>query len=189
MPGTDAFLVFTRKLRDLELPHMVTGSVAATFYGEPRLTFDVDIVVALGPEDAARFESAFPTRDFYCPPRETILAELARPERGHFNLIHQATGFKADIYPSGTDPFHAWALSRVRRVDYEGEPLVLAPPEYVIVRKLQFFREGGSPKHLRDIHRMLVGLGDSWDRSPLLELIAQRGLQSEWGRAQKPEAT
>jgi len=27
----------------------------------------------------------------------------------------------------------------------------VAAPEYVIVRKLEFFREGGSEKHLRDI--------------------------------------
>ncbi len=42
--------------------------------------------------------------------------------------------------------------------------LILAPPEYVIVRKLQFFREGGSQKHLRDISRMLTALGEEWGR-------------------------
>ena len=35
-----------------------------------------------------------------------------------------------------------------------------APPEYVIIRKLQFYREGGSPKYLRDISRMLISLGE-----------------------------
>ena len=33
--------------------------------------------------------------------------------------------------------------------------LPVAPPEYVIVRKLQFYHEGGSEKHLRDISAML----------------------------------
>ena len=58
--------------------------------------------------------------------------------------------------------------------------MVFAPPEYVIVRKLQFFREGGSCKHLRDISRMLIGLGDDWNSQPLLEMIATHKLQDEW---------
>jgi len=31
----------------------------------------------------------------------------------------------------------------------EGEPIWVAPPEYVILRKLEYFREGKSEKHLR----------------------------------------
>lgn len=38
-----------------------------------------------------------------------------------------------------------------RKFDFEGEPIWLAPIEYVILRKLKVFREGGSDKHLRDI--------------------------------------
>jgi len=32
-------------------------------------------------------------------------------------------------------------------------PEYAAPPEYVILRKLQYFREGGSEKHLLDIKK------------------------------------
>ena len=35
-------------------------------------------------------------------------------------------------------------------------PVWLAPPEFVIVQKLEFFREGGSEKDLRDIRGMLA---------------------------------
>ena len=64
--------------------------------------------------------------------------------------------------------------------DIDGDKVVFAPPEYVIVRKLQFFREGGSGKHLRDISRMLIGLGDDWNRLPLVEMLAAHKLQDEW---------
>jgi hypothetical protein len=67
--------------------------------------------------------------------------------------------------------------------DLEGDKVRFAPPEYVIIRKLQFYREGGSQKHLRDISRMLLGLGDSWDCAKLLELIQQHGLKTEWDAA------
>jgi len=42
--------------------------------------------------------------------------------------------------------------------------ITLAPPEYVIVRKLEYYREGGSEKHLRDIRAMLAVSGELLDR-------------------------
>ena len=48
---------------------MVTGAVAAIVYGEPRLTHDIDVVVALRADDAPRLAAAFPAPDFYVPPR------------------------------------------------------------------------------------------------------------------------
>jgi hypothetical protein len=186
MPGPEPFLIFVRKFEELGLSYMVTGSVAAAYYGEPRLTYDVDIVLDLRREDAPRLEAAFPPDQFYCPPRETLLEELGRSRRGHFNLIHHKTGFKADIYLHGDDPLHRWALPRLRRTTLEGTGVALAPPEYVILRKLLYYREGGSEKHLRDIHRMLVALGDGWNRGELERMIAEAHLGREWEAAQNP---
>lgn len=180
MPSPEPYLIFTRKLQGLGLRHMVSGSVAAIYYGEPRLTNDVDIIVFLRREDVRRVIAAFPPEEFYCPPMEVIEAERGRDQRGHFNLIHHDTGFKADIYLTGRDELHAWGFSQAVTADLDGDTLIFAPPEYVIVRKLQFFREGGSQKHLRDIHRMLLGLGDDWPRVTLLEMIRTHRLEPEW---------
>jgi hypothetical protein len=109
--------------------------------------------------------------------------EIARGQRGHFNLIHQATGFKADVYLAGHDPLHEWALARARRLEVEGEPLVVAPPEYVIVRKLEYFREGGSEKHLRDIRSILDTSPELVRFDELEPLIAARGLGEAWKQA------
>jgi hypothetical protein len=179
MPPPEPFLIFTRKLSELDIPYMVSGSVAAIFYGEPRLTNDVDIIVFLNPEILPALEKAFPLEEFYCPPLSVIQMEFSREQRGHFNLIHHESGFKADIYISGRDPLHAWGLSHARRVDIEGDTVTFAPPEYVIVRKLQFFREGKSEKHLRDVGRMLLGLGNNWDRESLQAIIDEQGLGRE----------
>jgi hypothetical protein len=186
MPSPDPgpFRLFTRRLEALGLPYAVTGGVAAIYYGEPRLTNDVDIVVVLRAGDAARISNAFPSAEFYCPPPEVILIEHSRPQRGHFNLIHHETGFKADIYVAGEDPLHAWAIGHAAPAEIGGEVVRFAPPEYVVLRKLQFFREGGSPKHLRDISRMLDALGEGWSRDTLLEFVARHGLGEEWERVQ-----
>lgn len=71
-------------------------------------------------------------------------------------------------------------LSHGIQADIEGQQVIFAPPEYVIVRKLQFFREGGSQKHLRDISRMLIGLGEDWNRETLMTMIQTHRLQDDW---------
>lgn len=179
MPPPEPFLIFTRKLEEIGIRYMVSGSVAAIFYGEPRMTNDVDIIVHLHAADAKKLVKVFPIDEFYCPPSEIIEIEAARSQRGHFNLIHHETGFKADIYPA-CDELHRWGLAHARTAHLEEDRLSLAPPEYVIVRKLQFFREGGSQKHLRDINRMLASLGDEWSRENLISFIRNHQLDPEW---------
>jgi hypothetical protein len=180
MPSPEPYLIFTRKLNELGLRYMVSGSIAAIYYGEPRMTNDVDIIVFLRREDGQRIAEAFDYDQFYCPPKEIIDAERAREQRGHFNLIHHETGFKADIYLTGRDELHSWGLSNAQSVEVDGDIVVFAPPEYVIIRKLQFYREGGSGKHLRDIHRMVLGLGEDWSQATLQNQIKDFRLEREW---------
>jgi hypothetical protein len=180
MPEPDLFLLFVRPLNSACIRYVVTGSVAAIFYGEPRLTHDVDFVVFLRETDIVALGRHFPPTDFYLPPPEVITAEARREQRGHFNIIHLETGFKADLYLTGRDELNAWALGLGRQVQFEGEAVMLAPPEYVIVRKLEYYREGGSEKHLRDIRAMLAVSGDRLDQPALQGWVQRRGLQAEW---------
>ena len=76
-------------------------------------------------------------------------------------------------------------MARRRGMDMAGEPVRLAPPEYVILRKLEYFREGGSEKHLRDIAGMLRVSGDSVDRAAVEEWSRRLGVMTEWEAAQK----
>src|SRR5262245_7198435 len=138
MPEPDLFLLFVRPLNRASIRYVVTGSVAAIFYGEPRLTHDVDFVVFMTSQDVARLAEVFPESEFYLPPAEVIAQEMSR-EQGHFNLIHLNTGFKADFYPTERDELNAWAFRFKRQVQFGGETVMLAPPEYVIVRKLEYF--------------------------------------------------
>ena len=184
MPEANLFLLFTRRLNTLGVRYMVTGSVAVIIYGEPRLTHDVDLIVVLDREHIARLPEVFPPTEFYVPPTEVMAVEAAREQRGHFNIIHNETGFKADLYLSGRDPLHAWGLARARRLEVEGEALVVAPLEYVIVRKLEYYREGGSEKHLRDIRSMLTTSPELLNQAEVEQQITERGLQEVWKRVQ-----
>ncbi len=168
---------FTAPLEALEIRYMVTGSVASMMYGEPRMTLGVDLVVEIAVERAAELIDALSSAEFYRPPLEVVRTECGRDTRGHFNFIHHDTGMKADVYIAGMDALHEWGLDHRRRI---GNPaLWLAPPEYVILRKLEFWREGHSEKHLRDIRAMLASRLDM-DRDFLSRETRERGLEDVW---------
>ena len=62
----------------------------------------------------------------------------------------------------------------------EGKPAYFAPPEYVIISKLEFYREGGSDKHLRDIRSMLAISGETIDRALIEQAVNELGLAEQW---------
>lgn len=185
MQEPDLFLIFIQRLNRMDARYMVTGSVASTAYGEPRLTHDVDLVLEIGRLQIGRLCEAFPLSDFYCPPEEVIAEESRRPNHGHFNIIHHETGYKADCYLAGNDPLHQWGMIRRRKIDMNGEPFYLAPPEYVIIRKLEYFKEGGSEKHLRDIRNMLEVSADLVDLSEIAIKVGEKNLEKEWAKARE----
>jgi hypothetical protein len=179
--AANLFAIFTDRLEQIGVRYMITGSVAGMLYGEPRLTHDVDLVLELATDaQAEALVGAFPEQDFYCAPLEVVLIEARRAQRGHFNIIHHDTGFRADVYLAGRDALHQQALQHRRVLQIEGAQMQVAPPEYVIVRKLEYYREGGSSKHLDDIRGMLRVSNEKIDRASLEEMISSRGLSAEW---------
>jgi hypothetical protein len=179
MPGPDELSLFVERLETVGAPYMVTGATAAILYGQPRVTNDLDVVLSLDAAARAALLRAFPETEFYVPPESVIQAEQARAQRGHFNLIHLESGYKADIYLTGADPLHAWALPQRRRLAWGGKlEVAVAPPEYVVLRKLEFFREGRSTKHTADIRaiREITGV----DEAMLAPWLERMGLTSLW---------
>lgn len=143
---------------------MVTGSIAAILYGKPRLTHDMDIVLIFPRQKIGLFCQHFDTDEFYCPPSEVILEEIQRGDQGHMNIIDNTSGFKIDLYPFGDDPLVQWGFENRKKVEIlTKETICLAPPEYVILKKLIYFKEGGSQKHLEDIRAMLEVSGPNID--------------------------
>jgi hypothetical protein len=76
-------------------------------------------------------------------------------------------------------------MSERKRFDMAGEAIWLAPPEYVILRKLEYYKEGLSDKHLRDISSMLEISSGKIDLDKLHEKVREYGLEKEWEKAKK----
>lgn len=180
MPEHNPLAIFAPGLNALGVPWMAVGSIASSAYGERRTTLDLDVVAVVRQYQVALFPEVFPEADFYCPPDEVIDAEVARSGHGHFNLIHHHSVYKADVYLTTGSDFERWAFANRRAVKAGETPVWLAPPEYIIIHKLEFFREGGSEKHLRDIRGMLAVT--EVDRALIESEVERRGLTGEWRR-------
>jgi hypothetical protein len=186
MQEPDLLKLFAVPLERANIDYVITGSVALILYAEPRLTHDIDIVVHLRTPDAKRIPVIFPENEYYCPPEEIIIGEIKRSVRAQFNVIHHDSGFKADFFLLGDDPLHEWAFSNKRRMPIGDEYSVwLAPPEYVIIRKMQYYLEGGSDKHFRDIQNMIVIMKNCLDFQYIEKQSSLLGLMETWQKIQK----
>lgn len=186
MQAPTDFSVFVAALEASGLPYCVTGSVASGIYGEPRMTGDIDFVLLLRVQDIGKLRSVLPEDRFYVPPTEMLVAEASRNERGMFNILHHEGMLKADVFIAARDPLHHWALKHRRREPLaDGITISVAPPEYVILRKLEYLRDGGSVKHVRDIRFMLACT--DVDRRFIEVNVERLGLGAQWAECQLPE--
>jgi len=185
-PG-DIYLLFTDPIEAMGLDYMVTGSVASSSYGEPRFTHDIDLILWLPALSVENLGRAFPLDEFYCPPDETLHAEAARDQGGHFNLVHHETGFNADVYLATEDDLTTWAASHRRLIEIlPGRSIFLAPPEYVILRKLQYHSEVAGERHIRDIRSMLQVCAEEIELGFLDGWVTKLGVESSWQLVEQP---
>lgn len=149
------FAVVVQTLEQLHLPYMVAGGFAAIFYGEPRLTVDIDIVVDIKTAHIKPLVAAFPFPDYYLS-EETMRDSIRR--RFPFNIIQTATAAKVDLIPLPDDVFSRVAFSRRQKMVFnqEGAEAYFISAEDIVLAKLFAFEKTGSDKHLRDIKGVLV---------------------------------
>lgn len=167
----------------LGIPYLVTGAVASMAWGEPRLTNDIDIVAEIELQHISAFVAAFPADEYYIS--EDMIRE-AIERHGQFNIIHPASGLKVDVIIRQKTPFDNSRFGRLRRVrpadTYQAK---FAAPEDVIIKKMEFYREGGSEKHLRDIVGILKISRESVDRGYISEWAQRLGLIEVWNVVRK----
>ena len=153
---------FAEVLERLQIPYLITGSMAPIAYGESRFTNDIDVVVALPLGLVDAFCQSFPETEFYCYPDAVLQAVR---QQSQFNIIHFESGLKIDVMIPDDSEFNRSRLARGVRLpardDFEA---TFSSPEDVIIKKLEFYQEGGSDKHLRDIAGVLKVRGERVDR-------------------------
>jgi hypothetical protein len=155
-------LLVTGVFEKLDVPYMISGSLASTLYGMVRTTQDSDIVAEMRTEHVKTFVSLL-RADFYID-EDMIIEAIQR--YSSFNIIHRDTMFKVDVFMPRPRPYLQSQLSRANRQTFTLGKVVnakFASPEDIILSKLEWYRMGGevSDRQWRDILGVLkVRIGD-----------------------------
>jgi len=168
------FATVVQKLEHLQIPYMVAGGFAAIFYGEPRFTIDIDIVVDINSTHIKSLTNAFPFPDYYLS--EDAMRDSIR-RRFPFNVIQTTTAAKVDIIPLPDEIFSRVAFSRRQKIAFNsvGDEAYFISAEDMVLAKLFAFDQTGSDKHLRDAKGVLV---TQWGRLNL-DLIRRAATQRD----------
>jgi hypothetical protein len=135
-------------LKSWQVPWMVIGGVAASLLGRPRLTRDLDVLVALHKREWPKFLRSAVEQGFAPTPVEAI--ELAHQTQG-LGLCHEASGLTVNLVFASLD-FEHEALARATWVDLGEVQLPLPSPEDLIIMKAV----GHRPRDLADIEAILA---------------------------------
>jgi hypothetical protein len=150
----------------MEIPYEVGGSVASSAHGIPRTTLDVDIVVDLKPEQIDGFVEEV-RQEFYA---DAIRIRAAFAMGRAANLIHLGSTWKFDLFPLRQDEYSRTEFGRrgFRQIRPDGGEMiecVAASVEDTILRKLQWYRAGGSAseRQWNDVRGMFRAVGAQVD--------------------------
>jgi hypothetical protein len=93
---------------------------------------------------------------------------------------------KVDVIVPEPSPFNQSRFDRVRRVRAgEGFEACFASPEDAIVKKMEYYREGGSDKHMRDIIGVLMTSLEPIDLVYISQWAQRLGLGDIWAAIQE----
>jgi hypothetical protein len=148
----DVTLLVTDTLDRLGIPYLIDDSLASITHGVMRATMDTDLVADLQPAQVSQFVAALQA-EFYV---DTLSILEAIQHRTSFNLIHQATMFKVDLFLPKQRPFDRAQFERrgIEVIATEPERLAwVASAEDTVLTKLEWFRMGGevSERQWRDV--------------------------------------
>lgn len=138
-------------LKELQVRFYVCGSVASSVYGEMRATMDIDMVAELKAEQVTEFVQRL--GDVYYADEAAVRQAIAR--RSSFNVIHQETFIKVDIFAPKNREYDREVLQRcvVEKLGETDDAVEapVSPPEDIVIAKLEWFNIGASDRQWRDI--------------------------------------
>jgi hypothetical protein len=169
-PGDDMVALALRVARALDAVgarYMLVGSVASSFYGDPRTTNDIDFVTAL---TAAQVGPLCAALGDEFDVDENALAEAMR-SGGSWNIFFTPWMTKIDLFAFAGSELQRTQLARVVRVKTDAGQLDVLSPADSILSKLVWFRDGGevSDQQWRDILGVLRVNASTLDLADLRE--------------------
>lgn len=171
---------FAALLDEAAIPYMLAGSFASGFYGAPRATQDVDIVISPTPESLDQLLNSLSPCNYYVS-REAAQEALRREMT--FNVIDLHSGWKADLICRKSRRFSVTEFGRRSLRNLAGVEVYVASAEDVILSKLEWAQLGGSDRQLEDAAGVLRIQGDALDQDYLQTWAKELSVLAEWEKA------
>lgn len=138
------------------IAYMLTGSVALSYYAEPRMTRDIDLVVELADRDPKSIVALF-APDYYVSEADVGRAIAARTM---FNVLHLGKVVKLDLIVRKETAYRRREFERRRRVQMPGFEAWIVSREDLILSKLAWAKDSGSELQMRDVGALLAAGAD-----------------------------
>ena len=152
--------------------HMVTGSFASTFHGEPRMTQDIDVVIDPDTSTVALFVQQFDPATFYIDD-----AVSATERRGMFNVVDVTTGWKVDLIIRKDRPFSTEEFRRRVPTKIADVNTYVASAEDTILSKLEWSKDSGSERQFRDVVAVIQIQRANLDHDYLVQWATELGIR------------
>lgn len=157
------------------IPYMLTGSFASNYWGTPRTTHDLDVVLVMQPADVERFISAF-REGFFLQP-ESVKQAFKPPFQ--FNAIDEFSALKVDFWLLHENEFERTIFGRRLQVTMFGVPAWIPTAEDVILHKLYWNSLTPSDRQLGDVAGIFAIQGASLDLGYLRKWAVVLGVSRE----------
>jgi len=182
MTVSEVFHRITSALGEAGIDYMLAGSFASAYYGAPRATQDIDLVIAATVGQLRTFAQLL-SKDEYYVDLDTALE--AHKRQSLFNVVDIATGWKIDLIIRKSRPFSEEEFRRRKLVNLQGSPLFVASAEDVVVSKLEWAKLAQSQRHIEDVAGILRMRWDSLDRAYLEKWVLELRIEAEWNDARR----
>ena len=149
-------------LDEAGIAHMVTGSLASAYHGEPRATRDVDVVIDPDEGSINRLVAAFPSDRFYVG---DALEAVRR--RDMFNIVDTRSGWKVDLIVRKDRAFSEKEFERRLPAVLAGVATFVTTPEDAILSKLEWQSVSPSDTQRSDVVKMMMANSGTLDRGYL----------------------
>lgn len=158
-----------------EIPHMLAGSFASSYHGDPRTTNDIDLVI--DPTRAAfeRFVHGLDPHRYYVS-EPTALAPFAN--RTQFNVVMLESGWRADLILRKDRPFSRSEFERRQQAEIAETQVFVATGEDTVIAKLEWAQAGESERQLRDVAGILELRAGGLDLQYIAHWVAELGLDA-----------
>jgi Mg-chelatase subunit ChlI len=177
-PEQEAVVGLVRLLERLGIPHMVTGSVASSYHGRPRLTHDADVVVDPTAEQLEELVSNLLAEGHYV---DAARARDALRRRLQFNVVDARSAFKLDLIVRKERSFSREEFDRRRSVDLlPGVRVSLASAEDTILSKLEWAKKAGRSEKQIDDAAGVLAVSRGLDRAYVERWAAELGVSDLW---------